>query len=217
MDFRLRGYAVSAMIPTLPTLGATRVYAHWWAPLIRGIVSILFGIAIWIFPQSSVYAVVIFFGAFAFVDGTLNIVTAVRFAHPETGRWWAILVQGIVGIAIGVITFLNPAITAATLGFLVAIWAVITGVLEIVAAIRLRQDVPGELLLFLVGGLSLVVGIWLFAHPIVAVLYLTWLIAFYAIFGGIALVALAFRLKSKHLPPGVSGSGGGTGPRINTR
>jgi uncharacterized membrane protein HdeD (DUF308 family) len=177
-------------------LGVSRITSHWWVPLLRGIVAVIFGVVILLYPISSVSVLVVLFGAFMFVDGILNIVTALRFAHPDTGHWWAILVQGIVGIAIGLITFFLPGLTAVTLGFLVGIWAIITGVLEVVAAFRLRRDVPNEIFLVIAGVLSFIVGIWLVAFPIAALIALVYLLAIYAIVGGIALTVLAFRLRS---------------------
>jgi uncharacterized membrane protein HdeD (DUF308 family) len=179
----------------LPVPVTAPIAAHWWIPLIRGIVALLFGAVIFAFPFPAIGVFVIFFGAFVFADGVLNIFTSLRFAHPKSGSWWMVLVQGIVGVAIGVATFLWPGLTAATLGTLVALWAVVTGVLELAAAIRLRQNVPGEYFLIISGVLSIVVGGWLFIFPIVGLLALTWLIGAYAIFGGVALIALAFRLR----------------------
>jgi len=146
-------------------------------------------------PFSAIGIFVLFFGAFVFADGVLNIVTALRFAHPDSGSWWMVLVQGIFGVLIGVSTFFLPGLTAATLGVLVALWAVVTGVLEIAAAFRLRRNIPGEIFLIVSGILSVLVGAWLFVFPIVALVLLTWLIGAYAILGGLTLIGLAFRLR----------------------
>jgi uncharacterized membrane protein HdeD (DUF308 family) len=175
--------------------GAAQLAAHWWIPLVRGIVAILFGVVIFAFPFSALGLFVIFFGAFVFADGVLNIFTALRFAHPSSGNWWMVIVQGLFGIGIGVVTFFWPGLTAATLGTLVALWAVVTGILEIVAAFKLRQNVAGEVFLIISGVLSVIIGLWLFLFPIVALLALTWLIGAYSIVGGVALIALAFRLR----------------------
>ena len=183
------------------SLAASRIASHWWVPLVRGIVAVIFGAIVFARPLSSIFAFVVLFGAFAFVDGLLNIVTALRFAHPSSGRWWALLAEGIIGVAIGVVTFLIPGLTAVTLGLLVASWAIVTGVLEIVAAFRLRKDVPGEIFLIIAGVLSVVAGLWLIVFPVVALLALTWLIAAYAIVAGIALIVLAFRLRTMGTRP----------------
>ncbi len=179
----------------LATSATSRLVAHWWIPLIRGLVAILFGIAVFAAPFSAIGIFVLFFGAFVFADGVLNIVTALRFAHPDSGSWWMVLVQGIFGVLIGVSTFFLPGLTAATLGVLVALWAVVTGVLEIAAAFRLRRNIPGEIFLIASGILSVLVGAWLLVFPIVALVLLTWLIGAYAILGGLTLIGLAFRLR----------------------
>lgn len=142
--------------------GSAPLAAQWWIPLVRGSVAILFGVVVLAYPFHAIGVFVVLFGAFAFADGVLNIVTALRFAHRDSGSWWMILVQGIFGVAIGVATFLLPGLTAATLGTLVAFWAVVTGVLEIVAGFKLRRNVPGEVFLIASGVLSVLVGARLF-------------------------------------------------------
>ena len=165
-------------------------------PLLRGIVAIVFGAIIFAHPISSIVVFIVLFGAFAFADGILNIVMAVRFAtRREGGRFWLLLIEGIVGISIGLVTFFLPGLTALSLGLLVAWWAIVTGIFEIVAAFRLRRDVPNEIFLIISGVLSVIVGLWLLVRPVAGLLALTWLIAAYAIVAGIALVVLAFRLR----------------------
>ncbi len=176
-----------------------RIAAQWWVVLVRALVAIAFGILIFAAPLHAVAALIIVFGAYAFVDGILNVVTALRFAHPDSGNWWAILAQGIVGIAIGLVTFFLPGLTAATLGLLFAFWSILTGAFEVVAAFRLRKNVPGEIFLIISGILSILIGVWLAANPAFALLAATWLIGFYALLAGFSLVALAFRLRSLHV------------------
>jgi uncharacterized membrane protein HdeD (DUF308 family) len=178
--------------------GMRQIAAHWWVPLVRGIFAILFGVVAFLYPFSAVAVFVIFFGAYAFVDGLFAIVQALRFAQPRSGRWWAFLLQGLAGVAVGVVTFFLPGLTAWTLGVFIASWALITGVLEIVAAFRLRKDVPGEIFLIISGVLSIVLGIVLLFVPLGALLAVVWLVAAYAIMAGIALIALAFRLRKSH-------------------
>jgi uncharacterized membrane protein HdeD (DUF308 family) len=171
------------------------VRSHWWVPLLRGIVGIAFGCVLFLLPISAVFTLVILFGAFAFADGIMAIVWALRAAHPERGRWWLMIVQGVAGIAIGAVTFFYPGITGATLGLFIAAWAVVTGIFEIGAAINLRRDVPNEILLIVSGLLSVAVGCFLFLFPFGALLALVYLIAAYGIISGITLIALAFRLR----------------------
>ena len=99
--------------------GQSSLTLHWWMPLVRGLIAIVFGIVLFAFPISAVAALVILFGAYAFVDGVLVIVQAFRFAHPDTGRWWWLLAQGIAGILIGVGVCLLPFAETIPLAFAV--------------------------------------------------------------------------------------------------
>jgi uncharacterized membrane protein HdeD (DUF308 family) len=178
-------------------LALRTVTNHWWVFLLRGLVAVLFGIFAFVFPVSTAAAFVIIFGAYALVDGVLTIVTALRAAHPDSGRWWWLLVEGIVGIAVGVLTFFEPGITALALGFLVAGWAIATGIFEVAAAFRMRKDVPGEILFFVTGLLSIALGVILAIHPFTGLLAAVYLIGAYAILAGVVLTALAFRLRAR--------------------
>ena len=135
------------------------------------------------------------FGVFALLDGIFAIVAALRFAHPDTGGWWAFLVQGILGVGVGVVTFFQPYIVWLALGYLVAFWAIVTGVFGIAAAVRMRRDVPGEIFLIITGLLSIAAGIYLALNPVFATIAWTLVIAIYAFVGGIAQIALSFKLR----------------------
>lgn len=177
--------------------------SNWWALVARGVIAILFGVAAFVWPGVSLTALVLLFAAFALADGILAIVLGVRgFRRDE--RWGAFLIQGILGIGIAVVTVLWPAITALALLFLVAAWAILTGVLEIVAAVRLRREIRGEWLLALAGVASVGFGVLLVIYPGAGILALLWLLAVYAIVLGILLVWLGFRLRGwlRH-PPGL--------------
>ncbi len=174
------------------------IAAHWWVVLIRGIIAILFGITALAFPGLTAIVFVFLFAGYAVAEGILNLVTAFRFAEPSSGRWWWMIVQGILGIGIGVVTVLWPHITALALGILVAVWAIATGIMEIAAGIRMRKDIPNEIFLIVVGVLSIIVGIILSFEPLTALVAWVWVVAFYAILAGVALIALAFRLRGMH-------------------
>ncbi|MGZ3496597.1 MAG: HdeD family acid-resistance protein [Vulcanimicrobiaceae bacterium] len=168
---------------------------NWWAVLIRGIAAIVFGILAFIIPGATLFALVILFGAYALIDGIFAIVAAVRAAETHT-RWMPLAVEGIIGILIAAITFFYPGITALTLVYVIAAWAILTGIFELFAAFQLRQVVTNEVWLIIAGILSIVFGVIIAIRPGGGALAIVWLIGFYAIVFGIALVALAFRLRS---------------------
>jgi uncharacterized membrane protein HdeD (DUF308 family) len=168
---------------------------NWWALLIRGIAAVLFGIlALW-WPGATGVALVLLFGAYAFVDGIFALVSAIRAAESHE-RWIAFAVEGIVGLIIAAITFFHPAVTAIALYFTIAAWAFLTGILELVAAFQLRRLVPNEWMLIVGGILSILFGALLVWLPVVGVLTLLYLIGFYAIFFGAAMIVFSFRLKA---------------------
>jgi len=168
---------------------------NWWVLLLRGLVAIAFGALTWLQPGISLAALVLLFGAYTMADGILGVWTAFA-GRKEHEHWWVLLLEGLVGIGVGILTFLAPGVTALALLFYIAVWAIATGVLEIVAAIRLRKEIKGEWLLILGGVASVVFGILLMAQPGVGALSLLWLIATYAIVFGILLVLLAFKVRT---------------------
>ena len=141
------------------------------------------------------------------VDGVVNIVGMFH-ASRERGRWWVLFIEGLVGIGAGLVTFLWPAITALALVFVIAAWALATGILEIVAAIRLRKYISGEWLLVLSGVISLILGALFVANPLVGALTIALWVGVYAIVFGGLLVGLGLRLRSwerdSHLGAGTS-------------
>ena len=166
----------------------------WWLLLLRGIVAILFGLMTWSQPGISLAALVLLFGAYAFVDGVLNVWTAVS-GRGDHEHWWVLFLGGLIGIGTGILTFAVPGLTALIVLFYIAIWAITTGTLDIVAAIRLRKEIEGEWMLILSGLASVVFGVLLMAHPGAGALAVLWLIATYAFVAGVLLVLLAFRVR----------------------
>jgi uncharacterized membrane protein HdeD (DUF308 family) len=174
---------------------AAILFRNWWVLLLRGLVAIAFGVLIWLQPGISLAALVLLFGGYSMADGVLGVWTAVA-KREEREHWWLLLLEGLLGIGVGILTFLVPGITALVLLFYIAIWAIATGVLEIAAAIRLRKEIEGEWLLILSGLASVVFGVILMAQPGVGALAVLWLIATYAIVFGVLLVILAFKARS---------------------
>jgi len=166
---------------------------RWWALVLRGLAAIAFGILTFVAPAISLFALVIMWGAYAIVDGVFAVVLAIRGARVAPGWGW-LLAEGIVGIGAGVVTFLWPGITAIALLAVIATWAILTGLAEIVTAIRLRRQVRGEWMLAASGVLSIVFGVLLAMRPGAGALAVTWMIGGYAVVFGALLVALGFRL-----------------------
>ncbi len=173
----------------------------WWALAIRGIAAVIFGILALVWPGTTLAVLVLFFGAYALVDGIFAILSAL-FHHTGNERWWLLLLEGVVGVVIGILTFAFPGITAFILLSFIAAWAIITGILEILAAFRLRTEIENEWLLALSGVASLVFGILVAIFPGAGALAVIWLIGAYAIVFGILLIALAIRVRSAVTVPG---------------
>ncbi|HUL81770.1 MAG TPA: HdeD family acid-resistance protein [Gammaproteobacteria bacterium] len=170
------------------------LHRGWWLLLLRGVAAIAFGLLTWFQPGISLAALVLLFGAYSFADGVFSTWTALAGrAHNE--YWWVLLLRGLLGIGIGILTFFEPGITALVLLFYIAIWAIATGMLEIAAAIRLRREIQGEWLLILSGAVSVVFGVVLVARPGAGALAVLWLIGSFAFVFGVLLVALALRAR----------------------
>src|SRR5262249_54331370 len=156
---------------------------HWWLLLLRGICAILFGVLTFVWPGITLLTLVLLYGAFALVDGVLALAEAVMGGAPAP-RWWLALV-GLLGIAVGILTFAWPGITALVLLLFIAGWAIATGILQIVGAIRLRKEIDNEWLLIASGVLSVIFGLILVAQPGTGALALLYVIGIYAILYGI--------------------------------
>ncbi|MGE5413388.1 MAG: HdeD family acid-resistance protein [Syntrophomonadaceae bacterium] len=165
---------------------------HWWVLLLRGLLAILFGVLTFARPGITIVVLVLFWGAYALVDGIFEVVAGVR------AKWGSLILLGILGIVAGVVTFAWPGITAIVLLYIIAFWAIVAGVMQIVAAIRLRREIEGEWLWILSGLCTVILGAWLIARPGAGAVSLVWLIASFAIAWGILLVILSFRLKGHH-------------------
>jgi len=166
---------------------------NWWMYAVRGLVAIIFGILAFTRPEQALQALVLVFGAFALVDGIFAIVAGIA-THGYFERWWAVLLEGVSGVVIGLLTFFWPSMTALVLLYFIAAWALITGIFEIVAAIQLRREITGEWMLILGGLLSIVFSVVLFVFPAAGAVSVIWMIGIYAVFFGISEMIFAFRL-----------------------
>lgn len=173
---------------------AASLARNWWALLLRGLLAIAFAVLTWLQPTLSITAMVLVFGAWVLVEGLLGI-WAAWVTRGSGSRSWLLLLWGLASVVAGVVTLAVPGITALALLYFIAAWACVTGVLQVLAAVRLRKVINNEWWLVLAGVLSLLLGILLFASPFSGALALAWLIATYAFVLGVLLVLLSLRLR----------------------
>ena len=188
---------VSSATPTDPRIAAmsTILAQNWWAIAIRGVCGIVFGLIALFLPGATILTLVLFFSAYMLVDGIFGVVAAVRAASHHQ-RWGLLVLEGVLNIAVGVIAFIWPGLTAVTFVLLIAAWAIVTGVLEIVAALRLHPEY-GRWWLILSGAASVIFGVLLVVAPLAGVIVVTWWIGAFALIFGIMLLVLAFRLRAR--------------------
>lgn len=169
---------------------------YWWIFLLRGIFALVLGLLAIVWPGATFTTLVVFFGAYLFIAGTFAVIGAIA-ARRTSENWGVFLLSGIVGIILGILTIINPFATGAALIYLVAFWAVVAGLFEIIIAIRLRKVITGEGWYIAGGLLTIFFGILLLSNPVAAAVTLTWIFGFYAIITGVMLISLSFRLRKR--------------------
>jgi uncharacterized membrane protein HdeD (DUF308 family) len=168
---------------------------NWWLLALRGLAAVIFGVLAFVWPGITLLTLIWLFGAFALVNGILSLVLATK-APKGYPRFGSLILGGLLGILAGLLTFVMPGITALGLLILIAAWALITGILEIVAAIKLRKTMTGEWMLILAGLASVAFGILLILQPAAGALVMVLWIGAYALVFGILLFVLAFKMRS---------------------
>jgi len=168
---------------------------NWWLLALRGLVAVLFGVLAFMWPGVTLITLVWLFGAFALVNGILSLILAAKTpkGYPKVG---SLILGGLLGTLAGLLAFVMPGITALGLLILIAAWAIATGIMELVAAVRLRKIITNEWLLVLAGIASVVFGALLLLRPAVGALALIWWIGAWAIVSGILFMILAFRMRN---------------------
>jgi len=166
---------------------------YWWMIALRGLLLLLFGLAAIAWPGVTLTVLVLWIGAGFMVNGAFVLGAAIV-GRDVQGRGW-LLLDGLLGIGAGILTFLYPGITGLVLLWLVAGWAILSGGLQIAAAVQFRKVIRGEWMLGLAGALAIVFGVLLIARPGVGLLTLALLIGWFALFYGVLLIALGFRLR----------------------
>ena len=166
----------------------------WWIFALRGVAAILFGIMAFASPGITLATLVLLFGAYAFVDGVALLIALARGEAGTRKHAWSVGIMGVLGIVASIVTFVWPDITALSLLYLVAVWAITMGVFQVIAAIALRREIEGEFWMGLGGVLSLVFGILLIVSPGTGLLALVWMLGAWAIVFGASSLGLAYRL-----------------------
>ena len=172
---------------------ATILIGNWWALALRGVAAILFAIIAFFWPGITATALIYLFGVYAFIDGIFTLVAGLRAARQH-GRSGAFLFEGVLDIVIAAVVFAWPGPALVALVYLIALWALITGVVLTIAGIALLR-VSDEWLLVVSGFLSIVLGIVLFLQPAAGVVALSWWLGAYALLFGIVLLSAAFRIR----------------------
>lgn len=174
----------------------------WWVLALRGVLALLFGVLALLLPGPTVLSLVLLFAAYALLAGIVYLAGAARNRRHATGAhapdWWLLLGFGVVSIVAGVLAVLRPGLAALALVLIIGVNALITGILDIVLAVRLRSHGRAGVWLLLASGIaSIIFGTILVVLPTVGALALVWLIGVYAIVAGILFMTLAFRSYEK--------------------
>jgi uncharacterized membrane protein HdeD (DUF308 family) len=169
---------------------------HWWVFALRGAMAVVFGVLAMLWPKPTLIALVFLWGAYALIDGVLALMGAFRTKDAGRSPWMLVLI-GIAGILAGIGAFAFPGMTALILLMFIAAWAIVIGVLQIVTAIRLREEIDNEWFLGLSGLVSVLFGVLMIWHPGAGALAVIWVIAAFSIFFGLLLIMLSLRLR-KH-------------------
>ena len=171
---------------------------NWWLVEIRGVAAIAFGILAFLWPGLTLLVLVTLFAAYVLIDGIALLVSLLRGEPGTRGHGWSIALMGVLGVAVAVVTVLSPAITALSLLYLTAFWAISLGAVQVIAAIRLRREIAGELWLVVGGLLTILFGIFIAVFPGSGLLSLVWIVGAWAIVFGITNLILAWRLRGLH-------------------
>jgi uncharacterized membrane protein HdeD (DUF308 family) len=163
---------------------------NWWVWLVRGIFAMLFAIMAFAWPGITILTLVILFGIYAAADGLTAL-----WIGGSSRAWWLVL-AGVVGVIIGIYTFIYPGITAVALLCLIAVWAIVCGILEIITGVQLRKEISKEWVLIIGGIISIVFGVALLSNPATGALAMVWLIGSFALVFGVTMIVLALRVRT---------------------
>ena len=177
----------------------TAVRKTWWIPLVQGIAAVIIGVLLLMNPATTLIGLAIFLGAYWLVGGIFDIIGAFTRRGGDRHWGWA-LFGGIIAIIAGLLLLSQPLMGAAVLPFvmviMIAAFAIISGIMNIIWAIRARNEIKGEGWLIVWGVISVILGIWILTTPWASAVALVWVGAIFAIVGGLAQIIFSFRLRS---------------------
>jgi uncharacterized membrane protein HdeD (DUF308 family) len=174
--------------------GTVALARWWWTFVVGGLLAIAFGVLAFFAPGLGIAVLVGLFAAWALIDGVTSLATGIGGRNRDKS-WWLEILEGVVSIIAGIIALVFPVLAAEVLVIIIAAWAIVTGIFEIIAAIRLREQIKGEFWLGLAGLASILFGVILLVFPGVGALSLVWLIGSFALVFGVFLVILGWRLR----------------------
>jgi uncharacterized membrane protein HdeD (DUF308 family) len=165
----------------------------WRAIAFRGALALAFAVGAFLWPSVTMAELVLLFGVYALLDGTVAILVGSRVRRTDRG--WLLPLEGLLGVALGLMALAWTGASPIAITLLVGVWALLTGTLEVAASIRLRRDVPGEAFLAFGGAASIALGVLLLFAPHAGSLVLVVLFGSYALVFGAAMLMLAMQLR----------------------
>jgi uncharacterized membrane protein HdeD (DUF308 family) len=173
---------------------------RWWTVLLRGLTAVAFGVIAFTWPHVTIATLVLVFGLYALIHGILSLGAAIS-GHGEGGSRVLLAIEGIIGLAAGIVTLRSPSTTAMVLVFFIWVWAIATGVLRLAEAFRLRKEISGDLWLALSGVVTVLLGLILLLRPALGAVGLAWIIGGYALLLGLFEILLGRELRAMRQRP----------------
>lgn len=170
------------------------ISSRWWLLLLRGITGIVVGVIAFTQPGIALIGLVLVLGFYTFIVGALALTLAVTGVAGD--RWWALLIEGIIGIVAACLIWSWPLASAVGFVYFVASWLILSGVMQVIAGVRLRDFIDDEWIYILGGIVSIAFGVWVFRSPGQGAVATAFLFGWYFLFIGILQALVAFRLRS---------------------